>query len=68
MTRYRRFTGLSCSKRRKCLEEVWRYWKERAEAYQQRSDEGADMDSQDNHDHQVHHTDPCVTSYQKDSM
>ena len=64
---YRRFTGLSCSKRRKHLEEVRQYWKEKAEAYYKRSDEGADTDSQNSLDHGVQPTDTTITTHQKKS-
>ena len=37
----------------KCLKEISKFWKCQAEAYNKRSDEGADMDSQDEHDHSV---------------
>ena len=41
------------SKRRKHLEAIHRYCKEEVESYNQRSDEGADTDSQDSLDHGI---------------
>ena len=46
-----------CSKRKKHLEAVQRYWKQQAEIYSQCLDEGADTDSQDSVDRGVHSSD-----------
>ena len=53
------------SKCQKCLEEISKFWKCQAEAYNERSNEGADMDSQDERDHGVSPTDPNVMVYKK---
>ena len=57
--------GFLCSKKRKWLEEVWRYWLEKAHSFEQQSDEGVDMDSQEELDHGVHSTDENMVSYCK---
>ena len=41
------------SKCQKCLKEISKFWKSQAEAYNKRSNEGADMDSQDEHNHGI---------------
>ena len=53
------------SKHQKCLEKVSKFWKNLAEAYNKRSDEGADTDIQDECDHGVWPMDPNVMSYKK---
>ena len=45
------------SKYQKCLKEISKFWK--------MSDEGTDMDSQDETDHGVCPTDPNVMAYKK---
>ena len=44
-------------------EKMSRYWKKKMEEYNERSDEGAIMDSQDEYDHGVHPMDPNVMGY-----
>ena len=44
---------------------VAKYWKQKMEEYNERSDEGVIMDSQDEFDHGVCHTDPNVMGYQR---
>ena len=39
------------------LGKISKYWKEKAECYNERSDEGANTDSQDEYDHGVQPTD-----------
>ena len=51
------------SKRRKHLEAMCQYWKESADQYNERSDEGVDTDIQDEQDHGIQPTDPNVMSY-----
>ena len=57
--------GFLCSKKRKWLEEIQKYWVEKAHLFEQRSDEGADTDSQDELDHGVHPTEKNVVHYGK---
>ena len=33
------------------MEHIWEYWRQKSQIYEQRSDEGADTDSQDKCDH-----------------
>ena len=40
-----------------------KYWKEKVECYNERSDEGAITDSQDEYDHGVQQMDPNVMEY-----
>ena len=58
---------VSHSKRRKHLEEIRQYWKEKAEVYYERMDEDAETDSQDSLDHGVWPTDTATATYQKKS-
>ena len=53
------------SKHWKCLKEISKFWKSPAEAYNKRSDEGADMESQEECDHGVCPTDPNIMVYKK---
>ena len=53
------------SKHQKHLKEISKVWKSQAEAFNERSDEGADMDSQDEHDHGVWPMDPNVMVYRE---
>ena len=53
------------SKHQKCLEEISKFWKSQADLYNERSDEGADMDSQDEADHGVQPMDPNIMAYKK---
>ena len=59
------FIDLPYSKKRKCLERIGKYWKQKAQAYEERSDEGAETDSQDEQEHSVWPTDTNVLTYQK---
>ena len=63
--KYTGFTGLSCTRRRKHLEMIKQYWREKAQAYYKRSDEGTKTDSQDSLDHRVWPTDTTATTHQK---
>ena len=47
---------------------IRRYWKAKAEAYKQRSDERVHTDSQDSLNHGVWPTDQNVAMYRKGSM
>ena len=42
-----------------------KYWKRKMQEYNERSDEGTNMNSQDEFDHGVHPMDPNVMKYQK---
>ena len=53
------------SKHQKCLEKISKYWKKWVECYNERSDEGANMDSQYEYDHGVRSMDANVMSYKK---
>ena len=53
------------SKKRKWLEAIWKYWLEKAQSFELRSDEGADTDGQDELDHGVHPTDKNVETCHK---
>ena len=56
------------SKHRKHLEAICHYWKEKLDYYNERSDEGADTDSQDERDHGVQSTNLNVMSYKKKNL
>ena len=45
-----------------------KYWKRKMQEYNERSDKGAVMDSQDEFDHGVCQTDPNVMGYQKNKV
>ena len=68
MCGYRIPIGLFYSKKRKQLEAIQIYWLEKAQSFEQRSDEVADTDSQDEFDHGVHPTDENVGSYYKNGF
>ena len=53
------------SKHQKYLEEISKFWKSQAEAYKERSNEGTDMDSQDECDNGVQPMDLNVMVYKK---
>ena len=53
------------SRHQKCLEEMSKFWKNQVEAYNERSDEGADTDSQDECDYGVQSTDLNIMSHKK---
>ena len=63
--RYGMFIGFPCSKKRKQLEQIMEHWRQKAQTYEQRSDEGAKTDSQDKCDHSVWPTDENVAAYCK---
>ena len=53
LCRHIRFTGLSCSKKRKQYETIHDYWKKQVEMYDARSVGGPKTDSEDLQDHGV---------------
>ena len=53
------------SKHQKCLEEISKFWKSQSDLYNKRSNEGTDMDSQDERYHGVQPMDPNVMAYKK---
>ena len=53
------------SKHWKYHKEISKFWKSQAKAYNERSNEGTDMDSQDKCDHGVWLTDPNIMVYKK---
>ena len=56
------------SKCRICLKEISKFWKSQADLYNERSNEGADTDSQDKTDHGVQPTDANVMAYKKKKL
>ena len=59
------FIGFPCSEKRKWLERIREYWREKAQAYEDRTDEGAETDNQDKWDHVVQPTDTKVAMYHR---
>ena len=53
------------SKKRKHLQEIWKFWRRKWETYENRSDEAPETDSQDSEDHGVWPTGPNAMSYTK---
>ena len=58
-------TVLHCSKKRKYLEKIGKFWRREWEKYENRSDEALETDSQGLGDPGVWPTDPNVMSYTK---